>query len=93
MPLKPLFRLGRWVCTPGAEAALRRSGDSFLTYLARHAAGDWGDLCPHDRSVNDQALRSGGRLFSAYRLSNGTKIWVITESDRSVTTILLPDEY
>jgi hypothetical protein len=93
MPLKPLFRLGRWTCTPGAEAALRSSGDSFLVYLARHASGDWGDLCPYDKSVNDKALHSGGRLFSSYRLSDGTKVWVITESDRSVTPFLLPHEY
>ena len=61
--------------------------------IARHAAGDWGDLDSHDRGENDRALKHGGRLFSAYTTSSGLKVWVITEADRSCTTALLPEDY
>ena len=61
--------------------------------IARHAAGDWGDLDSHDRGENDRALEHGGRLFSAYTTGNGLKIWVITEADRNSTTALLPEDY
>ena len=62
--------------------------------LARHAQGDWGDLCREDHERNNQALQSGEeRLFSSYHTEDGTKFWIITEWDRSVTTVLLPDEY
>ena len=60
--------------------------------LQRHLAGDWGDVCQEDRAENEFALKSGLRLFSAYK-SEGIKIWIITEADRSATTILFPDEY
>ena len=86
-----LFPLGQVVAT--ANASLRLSTEEVLTALARHASGDWGDLCPEDRRLNDQALREGTRLLSAYRTVKGVKLWVITEADRSVTTILTPDEY
>jgi len=85
--------LGRTFATPGALAALRRAGQSEAALLARHAAGDWGDISPGDAKLNDQAARKGGRLLSAYTLRDGTRLWVITEADRSVTTLLLPDEY
>jgi hypothetical protein len=62
-------------------------------YLARHAAGDWGDLDEPDRRMNELALRHDERILSAYALTDGTRIYVITEADRSVTTILLPEEY
>jgi len=61
--------------------------------LARHAAGDWGIVNAEDKRLNDRAVRDRGRLLSAYLIANGTKIWIITEADRSATTILLPDEY
>ena len=61
--------------------------------LARHQRGDWGEVCEEDRLANESALREGERLFSVYRLSSGTKIWIITERDRSSTTLLLPSEY
>ena len=93
MPLKPLFSLGQVVSTPGATGAFSRNGEMFLSYLARHAAGDWGDLGPEDIASNNQAVTYGGRLVSAYRLRDQTKVWVITEADRSVTTFLLPVEY
>ena len=61
--------------------------------LRRHARGDWGDLDDEDRKANDRALQEGSRLFSAYKTKAGVKFWIITEADRSATTVLLPDEY
>jgi hypothetical protein len=69
------------------------SGDDPLDFLCRHLDGDWGELSPEDIAENELSLREGFRLLSAYSLRDGTRIWVITESDRSATTILLPDEY
>ncbi len=93
MPFKSRFSLGRVVSTPGAAEAFSRAGEMFLAYLARHAGGDWGYLDREDKAHNDLALTHGGRLVSAYRLRDQTKIWVITEADRSITTFLLPEEY
>ena len=64
-------------------------------FLNRHVSGDWGELCEEDKELNDQALHDGNRILSAYETSAGytRKIWVITEADRSVTTLLLPEEY
>ena len=87
------FDLGRIVATPGALKALERAGETPLTFLRRHVAGDWGNLDEHDRTENELSVREGFRLLSAYELSDGTKIWIITEADRSSTTILLPSEY
>jgi hypothetical protein len=81
------------VATPGALEALADAGESPLDFLARHQAGDWGALCPEDRRLNDQALRQGARLLSAYHTSKGVKLWLITEADRSSTCLLLPEEY
>jgi hypothetical protein len=93
---KPLFPLGRLFSTPGALEALGDANANAdpLDYLMRHHTGDWGDLCADDKAQNDAAVKDGGRIFSAYILT-GTKvkIWIITEADRSCTTILLPDEY
>jgi hypothetical protein len=89
---KPLFNLGQTVATPGALDALQTAGVSPITLLVRHQCGDWGDLETEDKRANDQALKHGSRLLSAYLLGT-VKLWVITESDRSVTTILLPSEY
>lgn len=61
--------------------------------LHRHGHGDWGDLDAEDRRTNDRALRLGGRLLSAYHYDDGTKVWIITETDRSVTTVLFPEDY
>jgi hypothetical protein len=90
---RPLFDLGQSVATPGALDALEQAGELPLAYLFRHVTGDWGDLDPEDIEENELSLAQGFRLLSAYHLSSGTKIWVITEADRSVTTILLPEEY
>jgi len=87
------FQPGRIVATPGALAALEASGEVPVGYLARHIAGDWGDVDEHDRRENELSLVHGFRLLSAYTLISGTKIWIITEADRSVTTVLLPEEY
>jgi hypothetical protein len=84
--------LGRVLATPGALEALAEAGEEVLRYLARHATGDWGDLCAFDRLQNEEALRVGERVFSSYN-TQAEKVWVITEADRSTTTILLPEEY
>jgi hypothetical protein len=87
------FPLGRVVATPGVLRALDEAGQTPLEFIVRHAAGDWGDLDQHDRQENELSLVHGFRLLSAYTLSNGTRIWIITEADRSATTLLLPSEY
>ena len=91
MGLPPLFPLGRTVATRGASGKIPEL-EMFLA-LARHQNGDWGDMCEEDKLANENALREGGRLFSAYHAADRTKFWIITEADRSVTTVLLPDEY
>jgi len=92
-PLPPLFSLGQVVSTPGALEALEQAGQQSLELLARHVTGDWGELDEEDKAENDFSVGHNLRLFSAYTLSNGVKIWLITEADRSVTTFLLPSEY
>jgi hypothetical protein len=87
------FPLGQVVATPGALAALQSTGQSPVPFLQRHSQGDWGELDPEDVQENEFALTYGLRLLSAYTLKDGTHIWIITEADRSVTTILLPSEY
>ena len=87
------FDPGQIVATPGALAAFEASGEEPLAFLLRHVQGDWGDVDEHDRQENELSLQHGWRLLSAYRLSDGTRIWIITEADRSATTFLLPEEY
>ena len=89
----PRFPLGRIVATPGALRALGRTGDTPAAFLRRHVAGDWGDLGAEDRAENERSVACGFRLLSAYALADGTRIWVITEADRSSTCLLLPEEY
>ena len=84
---------GQIVATPGALAAFEESGEQPSKFLRRHACGDWGDLSEEDRKENEFSLVNGFRLLSSYTLSSGTRIWVITEADRSSTTLLLPEEY
>lgn len=92
--MKPLFTLGRVVATPRALAAIGISGDDISTYLARHQSGDWGNVDADDWNENQLSLEQGFRLMSVYTLGiTGVKIWVITEADRSSTSILLPEEY
>jgi hypothetical protein len=85
--------LGQIVSTPGALDALAKAGQNGAALIERHRHGDWGEVDEGDRALNDRALIDGDRVLSAYRLNDGTKVWIITESDRSVTTLLLPDEY
>jgi len=87
------FDMGLVYATPGALEAFETADESSLVYLMRHVSGDWGTVCEEDRAANEFSLENGLRLFSVYHLVDGTKIWIITEADRSVTTILLPSEY
>jgi hypothetical protein len=84
--------LGRVVATPGALNLLSEMGEDPFSYIARHAAGDWGELCAFDHRQNEIALREGLRVFSSYPVGREC-VWIITEADRSVTTILLPEDY
>ena len=85
------FSLGQVVITQNALEAIPPG--EVRGALARHAGGDWGDLCEEDRRENARSLTEGGRLMSVYRAAEGTKFWIITEADRSVTTVLLPQDY
>ena len=85
------FPLGRMLMTPGAQAQVPSS--ELVRALRRHARGDWGELDHEDREANDRALKEGTRLLSAYHTDAGVKFWIITEADRSATTVLLPEEY
>ncbi len=87
------LKLGEVVATPGALSALEESGEQPGEFLSRHEAGDWGDLCIEDRKENEFSLAHGFRLLSSYKLRTGKTLWIITEADRSSTTLLLPDEY
>jgi len=90
---KPLFDLGQLVATPGALAALEKSGQSPMEFLSRHVTGDWGEIPEEDRRENQFSLEKGFRLMSSYRTTANDVVWVITESSRSHTTLLLPQEY
>ncbi|MBN1814476.1 MAG: hypothetical protein JXA14_21730 [Anaerolineae bacterium] len=90
---KPLFDLGQIVGTPGALHALQEAGQDPAQFLNRHVTGDWGDLGEEDKAENELSVQKGFRILSAYQLSTGTKVWLITEADRSATTFLLPEEY
>ncbi len=90
---RQLFGLGQIVATPGALDALTEAGSNGFEYLARHVTGDWGDLSDEDRRENDLSVCEGFRILSAYTLTTGVKLWIITEADRSSTCLLLPSEY
>lgn len=85
------FNLGQTVATTGVATKL--SPDEILASLARHQRGDWGELDDDDRNANERALLEEGRLVSRYRSVDGTPFYVITEWNRSLTTVLLPEEY
>lgn len=91
--IKIRFWFGQLVATPGARAAIADAEQTPFDFISRHISGDWGEVCAEDAAENELALREGFRLLSAYRTSKGVKLWVITEADRSLTTLLLPDEY
>ena len=86
------FPLGQTVATPGALEILETMGTSPLALLARHQCGDWGDVPPEDATENELSVEQGFRILSSYSVGS-ERLWVITEADRSVTTILRPDEY
>ena len=96
---EPRFDLGRILITPGAAQVLEDVGQQPIEYLSRHIRGDWGDLAAGDSKANDVACQFEGdvnrqeRIMSSYKTSKSVKIWVITEWDRSMTTLLLPEEY
>ena len=85
------FRLGKIVSTPNALSQLTQ--EDILTGIRRHQAGDWGDVVENSRLANERALIERTRLFSVYHAANGIKFWLITEADRSATTVLLPEDY
>ena len=87
------FALGQTFITPGAEEALQIAGQTATEFLRRHMSGDWGELSDEDVRENEFSLKQGLRLLSAYQTGKGQKLWIITEADRSATTILLPSEY
>jgi len=96
---KPLFKLGQVVATPGALEALEQAHQPAWEFISLHVAGNWGVVRAEDAEANNQALKDGSRLLSAYILKDGkTKIWIITEAqddngNRAATTLLLPSEY
>ena len=85
------FPLGEIVITRNAHQIIPAA--DVQQALVRHASGDWGDVCEEDRQENELSLQEGYRLLSVYHDSAGVKFWIITEADRSVTTVLLPDDY
>lgn len=87
------FALGHILITPGGIVAVEFNRIQPIELLRRHITGDWGDLFDEDKRLNDEALEHGGRILSAYVLADGQKVWILTEADRSATTILTPDEY
>jgi hypothetical protein len=90
---RPLFPAGRFTGTPGALRALAAAQASPFALLSRHLSGDYGDVPPEDAEANAQAVEAGTRIISAYTLPGGVRVWLITEADRSATTVLLPEEY
>lgn len=93
LPTIPLFPAGRLVATPSALALLEQMNQSPLQFLSRHLRGDWGELGQEDKAENELSLKYGFRLLSSYQVTDTEKIWIITEADRSLTTLLLPEEY
>ena len=87
------FTLGQTFITPGAQEAIQIAGQTEIEFLRRHMSNDWGELSDEDARENELSLKEGFRLLSAYRTAKGQKLWIITEADRSATTILLPSEY
>ena len=88
----PLFNLGNIVATPAALRHCEQHQINPLVLLGRHVGGDWGDLSADDIDANQNAISYGGRVFSSYCVGD-SKVWVITEADRSSTCLLMPDEY
>jgi len=96
---RALFPLGQIAATPGAHFLMEDLDLSWITFIARHQTGDWGDVCDDDKRENSLSVRNGTRILSAYEVGpveegkKRSRLWVLTEADRSFTTILLPEEY
>ena len=90
---EPLFELGAIVATPGALRVMLTNGVQPQDLLERHVTSDWSEMDADDQATNHEAIKHGARIFSAYRVSPTHRIWVITESDRSATTLLRPEDY
>jgi len=95
---KPKFQVGHLLATPGALEELEKAGQTVQEFLALHIQGDWGVVCSEDADANNESIKDGSRILSAYMLSTGVKIWLITEAadergHRAATTALLPSEY
>lgn len=95
---KPKFPVGKLLATPGALEELQKAGQTVHELLARHIQGDWGCVCAEDAAANEESIRDGSRILSAYKLKTGVKVWLITEAadergNREATTALLPSEY
>ncbi len=88
-----LFPLGNVYLTVGAREALEESNQTPNEFLAKHQSGDWGLVCEDDRRENELSVKEGFRILSSYKTSKDIKLWLITEADRSATTLLLPEEY
>ena len=87
------FTIGQTYITPGALEALQIAGQTEIEFLRRHMSCDWGELSESDVDENKLSVKEGFRILSAYTTAKGQKLWIITEADRSATTILLPSEY
>lgn len=87
------FRTGQAVGTPAALEAIQAAGQTPQDFLHRHVRGDWGEVGKGDAAANDRAVRDGERILSVYKTKLDVTIWIVTEADRSATTILLPSEY
>ena len=88
-----LFPLGQIVATPGALEILDRTAINAMDLIQRHQSGDWGNVPPSDAEENLRSIENGWRILSSYAISDDQNLWIITEADRSVTTLLLPEEY
>lgn len=93
MDNKPKFKMGQLVATQGAIDVLTKNNQSHNEFIDLHLAGNWGNVPPEDWAQNDESVKTGGMLLSSYLCKDKTVLWVITEADRSVTTLLLPEEY
>jgi hypothetical protein len=87
------FQPGYLTATPGALEVLEDAKQSPMEFVQRHLAGDFGEVCAEDAAENELSIKKGFRILSAYRTNKGVRLWIITEADRSSTTILLPEEY
>lgn len=88
-----LFPLGTVYLTIGSKETLLESNQDAFSFLEKHQTGNWGELCENDKKENELSVKEGFRILSSYKTAKGEKIWVITEADRSSTTVLLPSEY